>query len=80
MSMSDLYLYNDTQMNLTRVRNGALIFTGTTDDGTELRLEVCDEKKIKQLDVETKDAWQFVDLIPDASRIFVGSVSWEQLQ
>ncbi|GGK59401.1 hypothetical protein [Amphritea balenae] len=80
MSMSDLYTYNDTQMNLSRVRNGVLVFTGTTDDGTELRLEVAEEKKVKQLDIEMKDAWSFVDLIPDASSIFVGAVSWQQLQ
>ncbi|WP_193952242.1 hypothetical protein [Pontibacterium sinense] len=80
MSMSDLYIYNDTQMNLTRVRNGILVFTGTTDDGTELRLEVGEEKKVKQLDVLAVDAWSFVDLIPDASAIHVGQVNWEQLQ
>ncbi|MBY4676946.1 hypothetical protein [Marinobacterium arenosum] len=78
--MSDLYQYNDTQMNLTRVRNGALIFSGVTDDGTLLQLEVQDRKRVEMLDVETKDAWQFVDLIPDADAIQVSETAWRQLK
>ncbi|MCV6590695.1 MAG: hypothetical protein OIF57_16965 [Marinobacterium sp.] len=78
--MSDLYQYNDTQLNLTRVKNGALIFSGVTDEGTLIELEVRDRRRVEMLDVLTTDAWQVVDLIPDADAIRVSETQWEKLK
>lgn len=78
--MSDLYQYNDTQLNLSRVKNGALIFSGMTDDGTLVELEIQQRRRIEMLDILTTDAWQFVDLIPDADAIRVSETQWQTLK
>jgi len=78
--MSDLYQYNDTQLNLSRVKNGALIFSGTTDEGTLIELEIEDRRRVEMLDILTTDAWQFVDLIPDADAIRVSETQWQTLK
>ena len=78
--MSDLYQYNDTQLNLSRVKNGALIFSGMTDDGTLVELEIQQRRRIEMLDILTTDAWQFVDLIPDADAIRVSETQWQKLK
>jgi len=78
--MSDLYQYNDTQLNLSRVKNGALIFSGMTDDGTLVELEIQERRRVEMLDILTTDAWQFVDLIPDADAIRVSETQWQTLK
>lgn len=75
--MSKFSYYNDTQMNFTRYSKGTLIFTGVADDGTRLEVQIDKPNIVRDFDVDTKEAFSFVDLLPDATKAGAASVEWD---